>query len=55
MASMQSSNRRLDCLTLVSKYEALREIDANQSCIATAKRCVVAKSTVLHCQKKGKE
>ena len=34
---------------------ALREIDAGQSCIATAKRYAVAKSTVSHCLEKQAE
>ena len=39
-------------LTIVNKYKALKEIDAGQICIATAKKYGVAKNTVSHCEKK---
>ena len=55
MAAVQSSKRRLTCLTLVNKYNALKEIDAGQSCIATAKKYGVAKNTVSHWLKKKAE
>ena len=55
MAAVQSSKRRLACLTIVNKYEALKEIDTGRSCIATAKKCGVAKNTVLHWVKKKAE
>ena len=46
MAVVQTSKRRLGKLTLVKRYEALKEIDGGQSCsIYTAKRYSVAKTT----------
>ena len=45
MAAVQSSKRRLACLTIVNKYKAFKEIDAGQSCIATAKKYSVAKNS----------
>ena len=48
MAALQASKRRLAAVALVSKYKALKEIDEGQSCIATAKKYGVAKSTVSH-------
>ena len=55
MAAVQSSKRRLACLTIVNKYKALKEIDAGQSCIATAKKYGVAKNTVSHWVKEKAE
>jgi len=55
MAAVQSSKRKLACLTIVNKYKALKEIDAGQSCIATAKKYGVAKNTVSHWVKKKAE
>ena len=55
MAAVQSSKRRLACLTIVNKYKALKEIDAGQSCIATAKKYGVAKNTISHRVKKKAE
>ena len=48
MAAVQSSKRRLTCVTLVNKYQGLKEIDAGQTCIPTAKKYGVAKNTVSH-------
>ena len=46
MAVVQTSKRRLGTITLVKRYEALKEIDGGQSCsIYTAKRYSVAKTT----------
>ena len=46
MAVVQTSKRRLGTITLVKKYEALKEIDGGQSCsISTAKKYSVAKTT----------
>ena len=55
MAPVQSSKRRLACLIIVNKYKTLKEIDAGQSCIATAKKYGVAKNTVSHWVKKKAE
>ena len=44
--------QRLSCLTIVKKYKALKEIDAGQSCIATAKKYGSDKNTVSHWVKK---
>eukprot|EP00795_Rhopilema_esculentum_P016356 gene16356-7750_t len=46
MAAVQSSKRRFACLSIVNKFKALKDIDAGQSCIATAKKFGVAKNTV---------
>ena len=46
MAVVQTSKRRLGTITLVKRYEALKEIDGGQSfSIYTAKRYSVAKTT----------
>ena len=55
MATVQSSKRRLTCVTLVNKYKVLKEIDAGQTCISTAKKYGVAKNTVSHWVKKKNE
>ena len=55
MAAVQSSKRKLTCLTIVNKYKALKEIDTGQSCIATAKKYGAVKNTVLHWAKKKAE
>ena len=55
MAAVQSSKRRLACLTIVNKYMALKEVDAGQSCIATSKKYGVAKNTVSLWVKKKAE
>ena len=55
MAVIQASKRRLATVTLVDKYKALKEIDGRHSCIATAKKYVVAKYTFLHLLKKKTE
>ena len=55
MAPVQSSKRRLAFLIIVNKYKTLKEIDAGQSCIATAKKYGVAKNTVSHWVKKKAE
>ena len=55
MAAVQSSKRRLAYLTLVNKDGTLKEIDAGQSCIATAKKYGVAKSTDSRCLEKKTE
>ena len=48
MAAVQSLKRRLACLAIVNKYKALKEIDAGQSCIASATKHGVGKNTVSH-------
>ena len=55
MAAVQSSKRRLACLSIVNIYKALKEIAAGQSCIATAKEYGVVKHTVSHWVKKKAE
>ena len=55
MAAVQSWKRRLTCVTLVNKYKALKEIDAGQTCLSTAKKYGVAKNTVSHWVKKKNE
>ena len=46
MAVVQTSKRRLGTITLVKRYEALKEIDGGQSfSIYAAKRYSVAKTT----------
>ena len=55
MAAVQSSKRRLTCVTLVNKYKPLKEIDAGQTCISTTKKYGVAKNTVSHWVKKKNE
>ena len=52
MATVQSLKRRLACVTIVNKYQALKDKDAGQSCIAIAKKYGVAKNTVSHWVKK---
>ena len=51
----KSSKQRLACFIIVNKYKALKEIDAGQNCLTTAKKYVVAKNTVLHWVKKKAE
>ena len=55
MAAVQTSKRRCTTVTLVNKYNALKEIDGGQSCIATSKKYGVAKDTVSHWLKKKAE
>ena len=52
MAAVQTFKRRLATVTLVNKYQALKEINRGQRCIATPKKYGVAKNTVSHWLKK---
>ena len=55
MATVETSKGGLATVTLVHKYKALKEIDGDQSWIATAKKYGVAKNTVSHWLKKKAE
>ena len=48
MAPMRGYKRRLSNASLVNKYNALREVEAGQSCIAALRKDSVFKNTVSH-------
>ena len=48
MASVRSLKRRLSSTSPIDKYEALKEIEEGQSCIATSRKYEVAKNTISH-------
>ena len=52
LAVVQTSKRGLAAVTPINKYKILKEINVAWSCIATAKKHVVNKNTVLHWLKK---
>ena len=48
MAGLQSSKRKLACLTLVNEYYTFKIIDVGQSSIGVAKKYGVARMNILH-------
>ena len=48
MASTRSLKRRLSSTSLIDKCKALKEIEEDQSSIATSKKYGVAKNTISH-------
>ena len=55
MAAVQSAKRKLVTVSLVDKYNVLKEIEGGKSCVDTAKKYGVAKNTISYWLKKKKE